>query len=395
MTEAELKKLNYKKGGNNYIQKSNLSNHWVAFTKRMVDKLKSQYDDDFNIIIYWNREDDLVDYVSIPMSYVSHLFTEECLSKTSTGSPRWNFIIDGNLLCGRGNKNYSIDISIFRNNSILSYEQLQYNKRSNSRKIPSMRIWIIPSNTNRFDIVGALEKFGFIDWKQNNNFSKGDIVYMYVTKPDQRIRYRFCITDVDLTFEESENNLEFWRNENDFYSAKEQNRYCRFVLNGEFDGAELDLKTLLTKGLTQAPQGPITVTEELSNYIESFFNTGESKISFIDEVESHMEFTEGSTSLVTISSRQRNRNARDKCIELMGTVCFVCGFDFEKKYGSMGKGFIHIHHKTPISQRTGNYKIAIESDLVPVCPNCHAMLHKEIDSKYLSVDELKKIINGV
>lgn len=97
------------------------------------------------------------------------------------------------------------------------------------------------------------------------------------------------------------------------------------------------------------------------------------------------------THLVTITTHERNINARNKCIQSKGTKCFVCGFDFEKTYGELGKGFIHIHHVTPISNRDGRYEIEVEKELFPVCPNCHAMLHRRKDST-LSIEELKLII---
>lgn len=86
---------------------------------------------------------------------------------------------------------------------------------------------------------------------------------------------------------------------------------------------------------------------------------------------------------VTITTHERNVNARNKCIQSKGTKCFVCGFDFEKTYGELGKGFIHIHHVTPISNRDGQYELVVENDLFPVCPNCHAMLHRKKALHYL------------
>ncbi len=273
-----------------------------------------------------------------------------------------------------------------RKELVAAIEELNLNSQEFSKA------WILPSNSNKFDIAGALEKFGFVDWKQKNNFHVGDIVYIYSTKPDQCIRYRFCVTDVDLTFEQSQSDIEFWNDQDEFYTGKEHNRYCRFVLNGELDQGILDLDKLVSKGLKGAPQSAMSVSGELKEYIENYFKPQMKRVTFVDEAESVVEFTEGSTSLVTRSSRQRNRNARQKCIELMGAVCSICGFDFEKHYGSIGKGFIHVHHKTPISEREGNYRIDISSDLVPVCPNCHAMLHIEVDGKCLSVEELAKIV---
>jgi 5-methylcytosine-specific restriction protein A len=45
-------------------------------------------------------------------------------------------------------------------------------------------------------------------------------------------------------------------------------------------------------------------------------------------------------------------------------------------YGEIGKNFIHVHHVKPLSEIDEQYKINPIKDLRPVCPNCHAMLHK-------------------
>ena len=77
-------------------------------------------------------------------------------------------------------------------------------------------------------------------------------------------------------------------------------------------------------------------------------------------------------------------------MEYYGTKCTICKFDFEIKYGELGKGFIHIHHILDISQIGKEYEVDFTKDLVPVCPNCHAMLHKQKPA--LGIDELKKIM---
>ena len=61
-------------------------------------------------------------------------------------------------------------------------------------------------------------------------------------------------------------------------------------------------------------------------------------------------------------------------------------------YGELGQGFIHVHHIVPISKIGKEYKIDPINDLVPVCPNCHAMLHRGKDGKVYRIDELKEII---
>ena len=68
----------------------------------------------------------------------------------------------------------------------------------------------------------------------------------------------------------------------------------------------------------------------------------------------------------------------------------MCGFDFEKKYGIIGQGFIHVHHIVDISTIGDEYEVDYIKDLNPVCPNCHAMLHKKKPA--YKIEELKLII---
>jgi 5-methylcytosine-specific restriction protein A len=58
-------------------------------------------------------------------------------------------------------------------------------------------------------------------------------------------------------------------------------------------------------------------------------------------------------------------------------------------YGEIGRGFIHVHHVVPISSIGESYKVDPAKDLVPVCPNCHAMLHRGKGGKVLTVEELR------
>lgn len=57
--------------------------------------------------------------------------------------------------------------------------------------------------------------------------------------------------------------------------------------------------------------------------------------------------------------------------------CCVCKFDFEKAYGAIGRKFIHIHHLNHLSERDNEYVVNPEINFVPVCPNCHSMLHNK------------------
>ena len=103
-------------------------------------------------------------------------------------------------------------------------------------------------------------------------------------------------------------------------------------------------------------------------------------------------FVEGATKKVPVVVYERDPEARRICVKHHGAKCQVCGIDFGKEYGDFGTGFIHVHHKTPVARaaKDGEYKLNPKDDLVPVCPNCHAMLHRHPD-KPCTVETLKAI----
>lgn len=55
--------------------------------------------------------------------------------------------------------------------------------------------------------------------------------------------------------------------------------------------------------------------------------------------------------------------------------CIMCGFNFERVYGELGKGFIEAHHTKPVAKMED--EIVNTKDLIPVCSNCHSMLHRK------------------
>ena len=114
---------------------------------------------------------------------------------------------------------------------------------------------------------------------------------------------------------------------------------------------------------------------------------------FPDEVPDINNYFEGAKTSVLVNSYERNSKARTQSIEYYGAICKVCDFDFEKKYGSIGAGFIHVHHLTPLADIKAEYVVDPITDLRPVCPNCHAMLHKK--QPPYSIEELRsKLTNN-
>ena len=86
---------------------------------------------------------------------------------------------------------------------------------------------------------------------------------------------------------------------------------------------------------------------------------------------------------------ERNPFYRKRALEIHGLSCMVCSFNFEEEYGDLGKGFIHVHHNKPVSQKAAGV-INPATDMSVLCPNCHAMIHKQ-KNKTLSVSELISI----
>ncbi|WP_394675339.1 HNH endonuclease [uncultured Chryseobacterium sp.] len=87
---------------------------------------------------------------------------------------------------------------------------------------------------------------------------------------------------------------------------------------------------------------------------------------------------------------ERDPKLRSRAIEIHGTTCKCCRFNFEKSYGDLGKNFIHVHHIRPISE-SGENLVNPETDLIVVCPNCHYMIHRRRNYT-LSIEELKHIL---
>ena len=95
-----------------------------------------------------------------------------------------------------------------------------------------------------------------------------------------------------------------------------------------------------------------------------------------DEVASAEVLTEGAKKQVIVNAFERNPKARRECLSHHGTCCHVCALDFAHTYGDIGIGFIHVHHLKQLAAIGDKYRVDPIVDLRPVCPNCHAMLHR-------------------
>lgn len=101
---------------------------------------------------------------------------------------------------------------------------------------------------------------------------------------------------------------------------------------------------------------------------------------------------EGALRTITVNAYERSKKARDKCLEEHGYGCVICGFDFENVYGAIGKGCIHVHHLVEISSVGKEYFVNPVEDMVPVCPNCHYIIHRRKPA--FSISEVKAMLKA-
>lgn len=251
--------------------------------------------------------------------------------------------------------------------------------------------WLIPSNPKIYKSIDAFKELKRIDQKQSANYNIGDTIFIYSGIPDQKIVIKAKVLKINIPFDKTINDEKFWINSRKIEIFKNK-LFARLELVELYKGNTLALSVLKQNGLSSAPQGPIKVTGELFSYINEKFKSFDNII-YPNELEAQDSLYEGAKKTVVVNTYERNPIARRKCVEHYGAVCKVCEFDFEKKYGDLGKGFIHVHHIVPISDINKSYEIDYKKDLIPVCPNCHAMLHQKNDNgEYYTYQELKRLL---
>jgi 5-methylcytosine-specific restriction protein A len=130
---------------------------------------------------------------------------------------------------------------------------------------------------------------------------------------------------------------------------------------------------------------PVKVIWRLTTYP---YNTLEVKNDDVNLCE--QAFVEGKVSRILVNRYERNPLARRICIQTHGINCAVCDFNFRDFYGDMGDGYIQVHHLIPLASLGKEYNLQPNQDLVPVCPNCHAMLH--MSTPAFSIAELRRKI---
>jgi len=92
-------------------------------------------------------------------------------------------------------------------------------------------------------------------------------------------------------------------------------------------------------GYEKSGRFPWIMRPELVIACEEIFGQNDTEFVYSVEVsrEDVSSLTEGTVRQVFVNHYERNRRARRICINHYGSKCVVCGFDFEKTYGPIGK----------------------------------------------------------
>jgi len=104
-------------------------------------------------------------------------------------------------------------------------------------------------------------------------------------------------------------------------------------------------------------------------------------------------YKEGKTTSRYVTTYERNPQLRKQAIAIHGDSCIACKFNFGKTYGEYAEGFIHIHHIVPVSEYESPQSIDPEKDLVPLCANCHSVVHRK-RKETLTVEQLKTLLTS-
>lgn len=125
--------------------------------------------------------------------------------------------------------------------------------------------WFISANPEFYDTVGAFNELGEIDWKQaeNANFSKGDIVYIYVSHKVHALKIKAEISDTNLTFDQTINDSKFVLNKDSLGTSK---YYMRLKMIKNLNGSAFERDKLELFGF-KTPQGPVKVLNETNEYL--------------------------------------------------------------------------------------------------------------------------------
>lgn len=123
--------------------------------------------------------------------------------------------------------------------------------------------WIIACNPDKYDVIGAFQELGSIDWTQSANIVVGDIVYIYVSNTVRTIKVKCKVNAVNKavpTIDDSK------FNKSDEFDGSNE-RYMELEMIEEFSTGLFE-KSRLEQHSFKSPLGPVRVSSELKEYLD-------------------------------------------------------------------------------------------------------------------------------
>lgn len=241
--------------------------------------------------------------------------------------------------------------------------------------------------SNKFTYMGFQYNF-VISTDKSTKYGKdfiGLIVELLIDDKDYAESYFYQLYEYKDEIEDKINftNI-YWRQKESEDRANRYRLYSKLEIDIEDESLwetaiEWQINTMI-KFLQVLPSYTKKLTEE-TTYIE-----------YPDELikDDDIELFEGIKKEIVVNAYERNPTARNKCIEHYGFSCQICDFNFQEVFGEIGKNFIHVHHIKPLSEIDAEYVVNPINDLIPICPNCHAMIHKKKPA--YTIDEIKNLM---
>jgi len=256
-----------------------------------------------------------------------------------------------------------------------------------------MTNWIISADPMKYNFDKSFKDHSFIDWGQRFDFQIGDIIFIYTSGRDGMIQHKCIVQAINLTYPNTRDDKEYYFDPNDYYESI-KGKFMRLILQDQVDNIGLTYANLKINGLNSKLQGPVKIKGALLNYIVSNFFDSYQTETFPELINNKDTLFEGIKKQVLVNKYERSSIARKKCLDFHKPICSVCDMNFAEIYGEIGRNFIHIHHRIPIHSIGIKYEIHYEKDLIPVCPNCHAMLHRKLNNREPTIDELREMIKN-
>lgn len=130
-----------------------------------------------------------------------------------------------------------------------------------------MNKWLFPCNVNLYDPIGAFAELHTIDWRQSVKLEVGDEVFIYCSKPYQKVMFRTVVRKIEIPVSVIDKSDLKFSKDNEEIGNEPRFGYARLELMNCRDCKELSLKEITGHGILNAPQGPMKITDDLYEYL--------------------------------------------------------------------------------------------------------------------------------